>query len=95
MHAQSTPSSDCRDDPPGMSGDGHRGPEHQEASPLVLRYWLEFACWTTLALIQFLYWIDGPAVSEDQFVFRAVIVGIAACGAMALRGYHLLHQQRL
>jgi hypothetical protein len=47
--------------------------------------WLEFACWTTLGLAPFLYWINGPAVSTDQFVVRTALVILAACGAIGLR----------
>ena len=71
----------------------HQTPEHRAVSPVVLRYWLEFACWTTLALAPFLHWINGPAVSEDQFVFRIALVSIAAFCAVTLRGYHLLRQR--
>jgi hypothetical protein len=28
-------------------------------------YWAAFACWTTIALAAFLYWLNVPAVSTD------------------------------
>ena len=30
-----------------------------------VRGWLEFFGWTTLVLTPFLYWVNGPAVSDD------------------------------
>lgn len=69
-------------------------PADDEISPAELRYWLEFGCWTTLALAPFLYWVNGPAVSEDQFVVRTALVVLAACGAVGLRSYAWLHRQR-
>ena len=59
--------------------------DEDSISPAELRGWLEFACWTTLALAPFLYWINGPSVSTDQFVVRAGLVVLAACGAAGLR----------
>jgi hypothetical protein len=32
--------------------------------------WIEFGCWTAIALFPFLYWVNGPAVSTDQYVVR-------------------------
>jgi hypothetical protein len=50
-----------------------------------LRDWLEIGSWTTLALAPFLYWINGPAVSSDQFVVRTTLMVVAAVAAIALR----------
>lgn len=47
--------------------------------------WIEFGCWTALAVVPFLYWINGPAVSQDQLVVRWLVVIIALGGALALR----------
>jgi hypothetical protein len=65
-----------------------------ELSPSEVRGWAEFACWTTLALAPFLYWVNGPAVSTDQFVVRTGLVVLAACGAVGLRGYAWLCRRR-
>jgi len=64
-----------------------------ELTPAELRGWIEFACWTTLALAPFLYWVNGPAVSTDQFVVRTALVILAACGAIGLRLFAWLHGQ--
>jgi hypothetical protein len=56
--------------------------------------WAEFACWTTLALAPFLYWVNGPAVSHDQFVVRSGLVVIAILGAFGLRARKLLLSRR-
>jgi len=69
-------------------------PADDEISVAELRYWLEFGCWTTLALIPFLYWVNGPAVSQDQFVVRTALVVLAACGAVGLRTYALIQCRR-
>jgi hypothetical protein len=66
----------------------------EELSPAEVRGWAEFACWTTLALAPFLYWVNGPAVSTDQFVVRTGLVVLAACGAVGLRGYAWLCRRR-
>ena len=42
---------------------------------------LEIACWTTLALLPLLLYVNGPSVSRDQFVVRCSIVAVAAVGA--------------
>jgi hypothetical protein len=68
-----------------MTGDGtDQGPE-RELTPQEIRGWAEFCCWTTLALAPFLYWVNGPAVSTDQFVVRTALVVLAAAGAVGLR----------
>jgi lipid-A-disaccharide synthase-like uncharacterized protein len=46
--------------------------------------WIEFACWTMLALWPLLYWANGPAVSTDQLVMRTALLAVAALGALAL-----------
>jgi hypothetical protein len=65
-----------------------------EITPSEVRYWLEFGCWTTLALAPFLYWINGPAVSQDQFVVRIGLIVLAGCGAFGLRAYAWCHRIR-
>lgn len=47
--------------------------------------WIEFGCWTALALTPFLYWVNGPAVSQDQLVVRWAVVIIAIVGGAGLR----------
>jgi hypothetical protein len=59
--------------------------EKDELTPQELRSWMEFCCWTALALAPFLYWVNGPAVSTDQLVVRTALVVIAATGAITLR----------
>ncbi len=48
--------------------------------------WMELSCWTTVALAPFLYWVNGPAVSTDQFVVRTILVTVAVVGGIVLRG---------
>jgi len=47
--------------------------------------WLELNCWTTVALAPFLYWVNGPAVSTDQFVVRTILVSVAMVGGATTR----------
>jgi hypothetical protein len=49
------------------------------------RWWIELGCWTAVALVPFLYWVNGPAVSQDQLVVRWLVVIIAMGGAVGLR----------
>jgi len=77
-----------------VPNDENEKPMDEELSWAELRYWVEFGCWTTLALAPFLYWVNGPAVSDDQFVVRTALVGLAALGAVGLRTYQLLHRSR-
>lgn len=50
--------------------------------------WIEFGCWTAIALFPFLYWVNGPAVSTDQYVMRNILIGVAVVGALGLRFWH-------
>jgi hypothetical protein len=68
--------------------------QDQDLSPAEVRCWLEFASWTTLALAPLLYWLNGPAVSTDQFVVRIGLVILAACGAIGLRLYAWRQRRR-
>lgn len=47
--------------------------------------WAEFACWTALALMPFLQWVNGPAVSTDQAVVRTALLLVALGGGVVLR----------
>jgi hypothetical protein len=70
---------------------GKDSPANDAVAPAELRYWLELGCWTTLALSPFLSWVNGTAVSQDQFIVRSAVVVLAACGAFTLRIYGLLN----
>jgi len=49
-------------------------------------WWLaELSCWTVVVLAPLLRWINGPAVSTDQFVVRTALVCLALLGAVSLR----------
>jgi len=50
-----------------------------------LLQWLEFACWTALALFPILHFVHGPSVSTEQAVMRTCLVVAATLGAIALR----------
>lgn len=48
-------------------------------------YLAEFVCWTTIVLVPILAWINGPAVSTDQFVVRVSVFVVALLGAVSIR----------
>ncbi len=52
--------------------------------------WLELGCWTIVVLAPFLYWVNGPAVSNDQFVVRTSLVTLALIGGFSIRVKKLL-----
>lgn len=52
----------------------------------------EFLCWVIVALAPFLRWINGPAVTDDQFAIQVAIVIIAAVSALTLRVYNWLQK---
>ena len=68
-------------------------PENNALTSEEARGWVEFACWTTLALAPFLYWVNGPAVSTDQVVVRTGLIVIACIGASGLRAYAWLRRR--
>ncbi len=49
---------------------------------------IELACWTVLLLAPMLRWINGPAVTNDQFVVQVTLVSMALAGAVGLRIAH-------
>jgi hypothetical protein len=69
-------------------------PVEREYTPKEIRGWAEFCAWTTLALCPFLYWVNGPAVSTDQFVVRTTLVILAAITAVSLRVYAWIEARR-
>lgn len=50
--------------------------------------WVEYGCWTALALFPMLYWVNGPTVSTDQYVMRTILIVVASVGAVGLRLWH-------
>jgi hypothetical protein len=69
-----------------MSGDQEEPLEDPPITWTEVRDWAEFFGWTTLVLWPFLYWVNGPSVSDDQFVVRCILIIVAACCAFGVRG---------
>ena len=46
---------------------------------------LEFGLWTAVALSPVFYWVNGAAVSDDQWVMRLILIVIAFGGAPIIR----------
>lgn len=61
--------------------------ELRELAPIV-----EFACWVALAIAPLLRWINGPAVTFDQFVTQMIVLSLAVIGAFGLRAYNWSHR---
>lgn len=45
----------------------------------------EFCCWVVVALAPMLRWINGAAVTDDQFYIQVALVTLALTGALSLR----------
>ncbi len=59
-------------------------PSDEPISGEELLSWIEFGCWTSLVLTPFLYMVNGPAVSQDQFVVRIILVILSITGSVGL-----------
>jgi hypothetical protein len=57
--------------------------------------WIEFGCWTAIVLFPFLYWVNGPAVSTDQYVMRNILIVVAVSGAFGLRFWNWRARRRV
>lgn len=49
---------------------------------------IEFMCWVVVLLAPFLRWVNGAAVTTDQFYFQITLFSTALLGAIGLRIYH-------
>lgn len=63
---------------------------HEPLSVTEVRYWAEFICWTMVVLAPLLTWLNGPAVSTDQFVVRTATFCLALIGGVSLRTCQIL-----
>lgn len=62
--------------------------KEKEAEPLepVDPWFLaEFFCWTVVALAPILTWVNGPAVSSDQYVVRVMVFVLGLAGGVGIR----------
>jgi hypothetical protein len=55
---------------------------------------IEFVCWVVVVLAPILRWVNGPAVTDDQFAMQIGLIGVAATGALALRFYNWRERRR-
>lgn len=53
----------------------------------------EFCCWTMVVLAPLLTWVNGPAVSTDQFVVRTVVFALALTGGICLRVTNIVRKK--
>ena len=47
--------------------------------------WAEFCAWSALVMTPIVWWLQGPSVSNDQFVVRTGMVVLSAVAAVGLR----------
>jgi hypothetical protein len=62
--------------------------------PIDLLWLAEFFCWTMVVLAPILSWVNGPAVSTDQFVVRTCVFVLALSGGAGLRMFKLVRARR-
>lgn len=81
--------------PPRRDVDAREGdePECFDGSAETIRFCdvapaLEFACWVVVALAPLLRWVNGVAVTDDQFYIQCAIAALAVAGAVSLRVYN-------
>ena len=55
---------------------------------------LEFCCWTMVLLAPILSWVNGPAVSTDQYVVRTAVFALALTGGILLRLAKMVRRMR-
>jgi hypothetical protein len=55
---------------------------------------LEFICWVIAALAPVLRYVNGPPVTDDQFVIQIGLGSLAATSAVALRIYNARARRR-
>lgn len=48
---------------------------------------MEFVCWVVVVLVPILRLINGPAVTDDQFVIQVTLFSLSLLGAVSLRLY--------
>jgi hypothetical protein len=46
---------------------------------------VEFVCWIVVLLAPLLRWINGPAVTTDQYAVQVTLFSVAIVGAIGLR----------
>jgi len=54
----------------------------------------EFMCWTVVALAPFLRWVNGAAVTDDQWWIQVFLFGSALTGALSLRIYQMVLRRK-
>ncbi len=70
-------------------------PEVEGASEPVDPWFLaELFCWTVVILAPVLTWVNGPAVSTDQFVVRSAVFILAFTAGTGLRIASIVRKRR-
>jgi len=54
---------------------------------------MEFVCWVVVCLAPFLRWVNGAAVTSDQFFIQVTLFSGALVGAVVLRIVHLVRER--
>jgi hypothetical protein len=79
------------------TSDKHSGADNRSTKEVRFRdiaSAIEFACWTVVALAPLLRWVNGAAVTNDQFVIQIGLTSVALVGAISLRCSNILATRR-
>ncbi|MGO8745447.1 MAG: hypothetical protein ACLQNE_05610 [Thermoguttaceae bacterium] len=78
---------DEKDAGTGRNGGLAKAAADKTGTPEPISRWflVEFSAWTMVALAPLLTWVNGPSVSNDQFVVRSSVFTLALVSAVTLR----------
>jgi hypothetical protein len=70
--------------------------DQEQARPEAVDSWAvaEFFCWCVVVLAPLLTWINGPAVSTDQYLVRWCVFVLALLSATGMRARRILDRRR-
>lgn len=79
-------------EPDGVESDGMKSEavDWRETLPAA-----EFCCWVVVLLAPMLRWINGAAVTDDQFYIQVGLTALALLGAVTLRLVNWRRAQRV
>lgn len=51
---------------------------------------IEFVCWVVVCISPLLRWVNGAAVTTDQFYIQLTLFSVALIGSIVLRMVHVM-----
>jgi hypothetical protein len=79
--------------PVAQSADGPTA-ESEDQPAIDPRRMAELCCWFVVVLAPILTWVNGPAVSTDQFVVRTIVFCAALTGGIVFSVANFLRWRR-